>query len=457
MNCRTTMDLWLRAGAVVLMTVACDGVDAVEAPDPPPSETPNGRDGQGASALSADDFDDRSLLKTEVKVGDISLAMPAFFDAKLFATLGATARHLTVRDDGVVYVRLAAASGGGSVVALRDTDGDKQADKEKRFGDRGGTGIHVYNGYLYYSTDTDIYRQRLSPDSLLPTGSRELIVKDLPPQRAHAAKPFDFDSQGHLYTMVGAPSNACMEQTRTKGSPGIDPCPQLKDHGTIWQFSATRRDQSLGDAKRYATGLRQVVALAWNPADSRLFVVQHGRDQLHDLFPEYFTTRDSAELPAEEMLALSSGFVGGWPYTYYDWRLGQRMVAPEYGGDGRRVAKAGKYPKPVQAFPGHYAPNDLLFYTAQQFPEEFRGGAFVAFHGSWNRAPHGQRGYHVAWVPGDGGKPKVFIAGFPGTRKITNPSDAKHRPMGLALGPQGELYISDSVRGAIWRVDYIGT
>ncbi|MEO0459941.1 MAG: sorbosone dehydrogenase [Myxococcota bacterium] len=408
------------------------------------------------AALTSEDFDDRSLLTTQVKAGEVTLELPAFFDAKLFATLNANARHLTVRDDGTVYVRLGRAAGGGSIVALKDTDGDKRADREIRFVETGGTGVHVHKGHLYYSTDTAIFRRPFKGGALIPVDNEQTVVSGLPRQRSHAAKPLAFDGAGHMFTMVGAPSNACMKQPRTQGSPGLKPCPQLKEHGTIWRFRDDALNQRFSDGERFATGLRQVVALDWNPGEKRLFAVQHGRDQLHDLFPKYFTTRESAELPAEELLALKPGFVGGWPYTYYDWRTSKRMIAPEYGGNGKRVEKPGRYPDPVQAFPGHYAPNDLVFYNAKQFPEQYRGAGFVAFHGSWNRAPHRQRGYHIAWIPKNGGKPKIFVTGFSGRTKLATPGDAKHRPMGIAVGPDGELYVSDSVRGAIWRIDYLG-
>ena len=110
-------------------------------------------------------------------------------------------------------------------------------------------------------------------------------------------------------------------------------------------------------------------------------------------------------------------------------------------------------------FPGHWAPNDLLFYTGNQFPARYKNGAFVCFHGSWNRAPLKQGGYFVAFVPfGKDGKPsgkwEVFAEGFAGGPEIMSPNDAKARPMGLTQGADGSLYITDSVKGKIWRVMY---
>jgi glucose/arabinose dehydrogenase len=108
------------------------------------------------------------------------------------------------------------------------------------------------------------------------------------------------------------------------------------------------------------------------------------------------------------------------------------------------------------AFPAHTAPNDLLFYTASQFPESYLQGAFIAFHGSWNRSPKEQEGYYVAFVPFRDGLPsaewEVFADGFAGHKPVLSPGDAVHRPMGLAQGPDGSLYVSDSRRGTVWRI-----
>jgi mono/diheme cytochrome c family protein len=112
----------------------------------------------------------------------------------------------------------------------------------------------------------------------------------------------------------------------------------------------------------------------------------------------------------------------------------------------------------VATFPAHWAPNDLLIYNAQQFPSVYRGGAFIAFHGSWNRAPFPQGGYNVVFQPLADGKASgpyiIFADSFAGA--IEEPGQAAHRPSGIAVGPDGALYISDDARGRIWRVTYHG-
>jgi mono/diheme cytochrome c family protein len=252
-----------------------------------------------------------------------------------------------------------------------------------------------------------------------------------------------------------------MEQMRTKGSPGMDPCPILEYAGGVWRFDASTPGQDqLRDGTRYATGIRHAVAICWNPVADRLYAVQHGRDQLHQFFPEMYDTQASAELPAEEFLALEEGSDFGWPYCYYDPFTSSKVLAPEYGGDGIITDRCESKTDPIMAFPAHTAPNDLLFYTGDQFPDRYRNGAFIAFHGSWNRAPMEQEGYYVVFVPFSEGLPsgdwEVFADGFSGLETVMNPRDAEHRPMGLALGPDGSLYISDSRKGTIWRIIYTG-
>jgi glucose/arabinose dehydrogenase len=283
-----------------------------------------------------------------------------------------------------------------------------------------------------------------------------VIVTGFPDQRQHADKPIAFDDAGGLYVNVGAPSNACQVQTRTRGSPGRDPCPQRQRHAGIWRFEDAKPGQTQAEGERYATGIRQCVAMAWNREADALFAVQHGRDQLHSLWPEHFTVEDNARLPAEEFLLVERGSDFGWPYGYWDPFQEKRVLAPEYGGDGEKVGRCGQFDEPLLAFPAHWAPNDLMFYTGTQFPLRYRGGAFIAFHGSWNRAPLPQAGFTVVFVPFADGRPtgewEIFADGFAGREVVARPSDARCRPMGLAQAPDGALLVSDSQRGRIWRV-----
>ncbi|MFO7669856.1 MAG: PQQ-dependent sugar dehydrogenase [Bacteroidales bacterium] len=385
---------------------------------------------------------------------------PGFAALKVVNDLG-PARHLDVADNGDIYVALNNMSKGSGAVALRDTTGDGRADVISYFGSVSGTGIRLHKGFLYFGADTAIVRYPMPTGSLVPDENYQVVASGFPNEHQHEAKPIDFDLDGNMYVNVGAPANACMEQMRTRGSPGMDPCPILEYAGGIWRFNDDKLNQDqLAEGFRYVTGIRNCVALRWNPVANKLYAVMHGRDQLNQFFPELYDEQASADLPAEEFLMLDEGADFGWPYCYYDPFSRSKVLAPEYGGDGAVTARCESKTDPIMAFPAHTAPNDLLFYTGDQFPERYRNGAFIAFHGSWNRSPLEQEGYYVVFVPMENGLPsgewEVFADGFSGMETVMNPGDAKHRPVGLAMGPEGSLYISDSRKGTIWRVIYTG-
>jgi mono/diheme cytochrome c family protein len=198
----------------------------------------------------------------------------------------------------------------------------------------------------------------------------------------------------------------------------------------------------------------------WNHHTNSLYAVQHGRDDLHRTWPSLYTEWQSAMLPAEEFFKVDEGMDGGWPYYYYDQIQGKKLLSPEYDGDGKKEGDAAAYASPLIGFPGHWAPNDLLFYTGSQFPERYKNGAFIAFHGSAGRAPYPQSGFVVCFVPFSGGVPsgpwEIFADGFAGKDTLISSSDAQYRPMGLAMGPDGSLYVGDDVKGKIWRVLFKG-
>jgi len=396
------------------------------------------------------------------------ITLPDGFCASVVVDSIGQARHIAIADNGDIYVKTRSEEGG--VAALRDTDGDFKVDTIERFSDMTPTGsgilwetgMRIHNGYIYASNTEAIYRWPMPEgDALVPEDDPEIIATGFPEQDSHDSKSIAFDDNGYMYVNVGAPSNACQENSRTAGSPGIDPCPQLERQAGIWRFHADSLGQTQQeDGLRYAAGIRNVVGLDWNSSENALYVSQHGRDQLATLWPDLYTQEQNAELPAEEILRLSEGANAGWPYCYYDQQKDQKVLAPEYGGDGEEVGRCADFLDPVTAFPGHWAPNDLQFYTGDHFPERYRGGAFVAFHGSWNRAPLPQQGYKVSFIPFEDGELsssyETFADGFAGVDTISGPGEAEYRPMGLAVAPDGALFISDSKKGKIWRVVYSG-
>jgi glucose/arabinose dehydrogenase len=400
---------------------------------------------------------DKPLQNQEPTV--VQLKLPAGFNASVIVPELGRNRHLVVQKNGDIYVKLDKLIDGKGIVVLRDVEKNGKYKVVSSFGDYTGTGIAIHDGYLYASSDDQVFRYKFNEQNeIIHPEAPELLVTGLVKKRDHATKSLALDNAGNIYVNIGAPSNACQVQDRTKDSPGQDPCPILEQAGGIWQFKADKLNQSYSEGVRYATGLRNVVGLDWNTSVNELFAMQHGRDQLNTLFPGMYDDKQSAELPAEEMFMVKKGSNFGWPYCYYDQFQSKKILAPEFGGDGKKQGRCEGVDKPILAFPGHWAPNGLLFYTGNQFPDKYKNGAFIAFHGSWNRAPLQQAGYKVVFVPFKNGKPEgeweVFADGFAGTTTVQSPRDAKARPCGLAQGPDGSLYISDSVKGAIWKVNY---
>lgn len=399
-------------------------------------------------------------LKTDTPVApdadNAGLVLPAGFGALKVADLGAQARHLVVTPQGLIYVKLNRLKDGKGVLIIKEGSNGK-GQVTGGFGNYGGTGITIKDGYLYASSNFEVFRYKLNEkNEVIDPNAPEKIITGLKGGE-HPSKSIVLDNAGNIYVNIGANSNSCQEKDREVGSMGIKGCPILDSAAGIWQFKANKLNQTYNDGVRYATGLRNVVGLDWNQQNNQLFVMQHGRDQLHYIFPSMFTDKESALLPAECLYALKKGDNAGWPYMYYDQIQHKKIMAPEYGGDGKKEA-VGNFIDPSAAFPGHMAPNGLLFYTGNMFPEKYKNGAFIAFHGSWNRAPEPQAGYFVVFQPFKNGKPygdwEIFADNFSGGAAKTASGRADHRPCGLAQGSDGSLYVSDDSKGSIYRIVY---
>ena len=387
------------------------------------------------------------------------LTLPPGFCAVVVADNVGAPRHLAVAPNGDLFVALENRRGGpGGVLALRDTTGDGRADVEAHFGTAGGTGIALSAGGLYFATRSTVLRYPMRAGQLTPIGEPQVIARDLPSDGNHTAKTVALSADGKtLFVNFGSATNSCQVVDRTLESPGRDPCPELAYRSGIWWFDASKANQTGASNARYATGIRNAVGLALAP-DGQVWSTQHGRDQLGQNWPKLFNDEQNAEKPSEELLRVNEGDDFGWPYCYHDLELGHLVLAPEYGGDGKQVGRCARKKEPAVAFPGHWAPDGLTFYGGTQFPARYRGGAFVAFHGSWNRAPLPQAGYRVVFVPFKDGKPvggttyETFADGF----RNENGAGPQHRPVGVAVGPDGSLYITDDAAGRIWRVMYTG-
>lgn len=428
----------------------------------------------GTSALSAQN---QSQAPSEAASqacpnDDSGLKLPTGFCATIFADGIGHARHMAVSPDGVVYVNTWSGEyygkdtphAGGFLVALQDKAGAGKAEVNERFGETvasggaGGTGIALYRGSLYAETNDRIVRYALSAGSIVPKGAPVTIVSGLPLGGDHPMHPFIIDAEGSMYVDVASASNSCQLKNRTLKSPGADPCTELETRGGIWRYDAGKSGQGFSKAERFATGIRNGEGFAID-AGGRLFVTQHGRDQLRTNFPDLYKPDQEATLPAEEVLLLKEGGDYGWPVCYYDGFAQKLVLAPEYGGDGgKTVGACAKKIPPAAAFPAHWGPNGMVRYDKKEFPARYRDGLFIAFHGSWNRSPYPQGGYNVVFQPMSGehasGSCEIFADGFAGA--VKSPDKAEHRPSGLAVGPDGALYVSDDVRGRIYRIVYRG-
>ncbi|MFO1436468.1 MAG: PQQ-dependent sugar dehydrogenase [Gammaproteobacteria bacterium] len=387
------------------------------------------------------------------------LTLPPGFCAVVVADYFANLRGLAVTGRGDIYASLLNRRlNTGGLVGMRDNDGDGRAEEIVQFDSGGGVGLRVHGDFLYLGTDTSIVRYRLG-EALKPAAA-EVVVKQLPAVGLHLSKTFTFDDHGGLLVSIGSPSNACQENDLSPGSPGRDPCPELERGAGIWRFDANRLGQTFANGKIFAAGIRNGLAMDINPGDGELYVAQHGRDELSELWPQLYTSDQGSHLPAEELLRVPEGSTFSWPYCYFDPEQQRRVLAPEYGGDGMRAGRCAEFPAPVADFPAHYGPNDLLFYRAEQFPRRYRGGLFIAFHGAYHTVSGGMTGYQVVFVPVEKGVPgsnwEVFADGFASSAR-TPDAEPEHRPTALAQGADGSLYVADSVTGKIWRISYHST
>ena len=443
--------------AVVAATVALAG--ACSAPDRSPSDSTRAIATIGDSSASA------------CPDNNAGLTLPAGFCASVFAEGVAHGRHVAVAANGDVYIAIegtnptpkALPAGTRPVpptsfVALRDTNRDGRADLMRRIGTLGNTGIAIANGFVYVDEGTAIVRYARADTALVPAGNREVVVDGFPLTPGHRARNFAIDTTGSLFVNVGSATNSCQAKDRTLGSPGLEPCTELLTRAGIWRFDANRLGQHFNEAARYATGIRNGMGLAI-AQDGTLYGTDHGRDQLHDSWPDVFPdVAYQAENPGEELIQINQGDDFGWPHCYYSIVERHLVDAPEYGGDGKATSRCTSKKEPRAVYPAHWAPMSLFIYpTTGQFPDKYRAGAFIAFHGSWNRAPAPQAGYRVVFQPLAGGEYITFADGFAGLpADQIQPDRAKHRPVGIAAMPDGSLIITDDAGGRVYRVEYKG-
>ena len=395
------------------------------------------------------------------------LTLPPGFCATIFADNLVAPRHMVVAPNGDVLVVSSATGGGrsgrprapGAVTLLRDANNDGRAEVTQRIATAAGSGIALANGYLYASNGPAVVRWRYVVGSVAELGALDTIVSGFETV-GHTA--FNFKIIGTtIYMNVGSRTNSCQERDREAKVPGVDPCVELETRAGVWTFDANKTGQKPTDGQRFATGMRNSVSLTVDPRDNTLWATMHGRDGLQapPVGQWTFSNEYGAENPAEQVNHILKGDDFGWPYCYFSNEEHKLVTGPEYGGDGKKSARCAGKKNPEYAFPGHWAPNDMLFYSGSQFPAEYKSGAFIAFHGSWNRAPLPQQGSDIVFLPIKGGKAGPHRAFADGFAKDGGPSaydNLLHKPTGLAQGTDGSLYVADDIAGRIYKISYKG-
>jgi glucose/arabinose dehydrogenase len=376
--------------------------------------------------------------------GNGGLTLPDGFCASVFASLPGV-RNLAVAPNGDLFAA-AEGRGNGGVFVLRDADHDGHADTTARFATGSGTGIAIGRNAIFFGQTGQVLRYAWTPGALAPSGQGTTVVSGLP-TGGHGWKTLALAPDGGLFVDHGSGSNTCQLRDRSGRSPGQDPCPELAVRAGIWRYDASGTDQQPSVGLRWATGIRNGEAIAVNPSTGRLWGAIHGRDQLGDWG---FSSEDNAEKPAEEFGPIDKGADYGWPYCYFDPILKKKVLAPEYGGDGVQQGQCAQKTQPAIGFPGHWAPMQLAFVPmTTTLGSAYAGGAFLAFHGSWNRAPLPQAGYRVVFIPFRNGSPTGSYTTFAFIRG----REMSWRASGVAVSPDGgALYIGSDGDGKIWRV-----
>src|SRR5712664_328176 len=303
---------------------------------------------------------------------DSGLQLPAGFCATVFADDIGHARHMVAAPSGVLYVNTWSGKyygndtphAGGFLVALQDKSGAGKADVIQRFGETvqsggaGGTGIGLYKGSIYAEINDRIVRYSLGAGSIVPSSSADIVVSGLPLGGDHPMHPFIINAEGAMYVDVATATNSCQLKNRILESPGAKPCTELETRGGVWRYDAKKTNQTFSPSDRYATGIRNGEGFAID-SSGRVFVTQHGRDQLHANWPDFYQPDQEATLPAEEVVLLKAKGDYGWPECYYDPFVQKLVLAPEYSGDGKRIGVCASKIAPAAVFPAHWAPNAM--------------------------------------------------------------------------------------------------
>lgn len=336
--------------------------------------------------------------------------LPPGFSINIFATGIPYARMLRFTPAGDLLV--SAPTENAVYLIERDGDGDGRGDRKRALLEKLNRphGLALHGGWLYVGESDGVSRVRFDPATRSVSGAPERIVRGLP-SSWHWTKTLGIGPDGWLYLAMGSGCNVCIEDDPRRAA-------------------ITRYHLDGSGEQIYATGLRNSVGFAWQPGTGALYATDNGRDLLGDDFP-----------PDELNRIVEGGFYG-WPFAN-----GNRIPDPDFG-KGKEEAIAKSIP-PVHGFQAHVATLGMTFYTGASFPARYRGAAFVAEHGSWNRSK--KSGYKVVVLffdPDGTVREEDFATGFMVDEKVSG------RPVDVAVGPDGALYVSDDFTGTVYRIAY---
>jgi glucose/arabinose dehydrogenase len=293
----------------------------------------------------------------------------------------------------------------------RDADGDGRSDgtRELVAGLERPHGLDLHGEWLYVAETDAVGRIRFDAAGRSVSGEFERVITGLPGGGNHWTRTLRFGPDGWMYVSVGSSCNACVEDDRRRA--------------TLLRF---RPDG--GEPEVYATGLRNTVGFDWRPDTGELFATDNGRDLLGD------------DVPPCELNRIERGGFYGWPFAY-----GNRVPDPDLGASHPDEVQASV--GPAHAFGAHTAPLGMTFLRGEHWPPAYRGAALVALHGSWNRTR--KQGYEVVSLHWGGRgtiSERPFLSGF------ELDEDVIGRPVDVAEGPDGRVYVSDDYTGRIYRV-----
>lgn len=349
----------------------------------------------------------------EIPLDKINL--PLGFEIDVWAENVDNARSMAYSPEGTLYVGTRSK---GNVYALKDTDGDGRSDQRWTLLEGGNmpNGVAVKDGDLYIAEVNRILKISDIENKLDNPGVPEVIYDEYPTETHHGWKYIAFGPDGKLYVPVGAPCNICESEDKI--------------------FNSITRLNADGTGREIVhEGIRNTVGFDWHPETGELWFTDNGRDWLGDEKPECELNRATQD----------KGMHFGFPYCHQG-----DIPDPEFGDKH----PCSDFTPPVQKMGPHTAPLGMEFYTASQFPEEYKGQIFVARHGSWNRKK--KIGYDVMVVSLDDNGNSTGLKTFADGWLNSSTDDVWGRPVDVELLPDGTMLVSDDYADAIYRIYYKG-